>query len=270
MLQNHLTSRTTRRTALLLLFTLALAPALARTRPAGGGGGGGDKKKQGAAQKKTPVNTPGPYVPPTPGPRVVMETNQGKITLELYPDKAPKTVANFLDYVDKGLYNNTFFSRVLPTFMIQGGLYDADGVAKEVGPPIPNESNAEVQNRRGTIAMARYEDKPDSATAEFFINVVDNRVLDKDIARDGYGYCVFGRVVDGLDTVDRIRRARTQRKSLLFSEWPQQTILLRSIKRVEPGPAGTAPAEIAAPAAVPPTGATIPNETPAVTPSPGN
>ncbi len=249
--------------AALVLMSFPGAARAGKARPAGGGGKPGQKQ-----QRKMPnVPQPLPYAPEAPGPKVIIETNQGKITLELFPDKAPKTVENFLAYVDKGAYDGTVFSRVLPTFLIQGGGYDADGTAREPGEPIANEADPLVQNLRGTIAMARLTEKPDSARMEFYINVVDNRTLDKDIARDGVGYCVFGRVLEGMETVDRIRRAKTTRKSLVLSEWPQQAIIIRSIRRLDangaPVPLAAPEPAAEAPAAVATEGATPPNETPA-------
>ena len=250
------------------VLSLMFAATMAQAAPARPGGGGGTKPGQKQQRKGANVPQPLPYSPEEPGPRVQIETNQGKILIELYPDRAPKTVANFLSYVDRGAYDMTVFSRVLPTFLIQGGGYDADAVARETGEPIVNEADPEVQNLRGTIAMARLEEKPDSARMEFYINVVDNRTLDKDIARDGYGYCVFGRIVEGMDTVDRIRRTKTQRKSITLSEWPVQTVLIRSVRRVENGvvvplPEPPAATDETTPPPAEANGATPPNETPA-------
>jgi len=141
-------------------------------------------------------------------PRVTLDTTKGKIVIELYPDKAPKTVDNFLKYVKAGHYDGTVFHRVIAGFMIQGGGVDANGSEKTTRPPIENESNNGLSNARGTIAMARTGD-PNSATAQFFISVVDNSRLDYSSAPQRWGYTVFGKVVEGMDVVDAIAAVRT-------------------------------------------------------------
>jgi peptidyl-prolyl cis-trans isomerase A (cyclophilin A) len=140
-------------------------------------------------------------------PRVVLETSAGNITLELDPAKAPKTVENFLAYVKAGFYSGTIFHRVIDGFMIQGGGFTADMKQKPTRAPIPLESKNGLKNARGTIAMARTMD-PNSATAQFFINVVDNPGLDYP-KPDGNGYAVFGRVVEGMEVVDKIKAVPT-------------------------------------------------------------
>jgi peptidyl-prolyl cis-trans isomerase A (cyclophilin A) len=140
-------------------------------------------------------------------PRVALETSEGTILLELAPQKAPKTVENFLTYVRGGHYNGTVFHRVIPTFMIQGGGFTADMTEKPTRGTIPLESQNGLKNTRGAIAMARRGD-PNSASAQFFINVVDNARLDYP-EPDGNGYAVFGKVVAGMDVVDRIKAAPT-------------------------------------------------------------
>jgi peptidyl-prolyl cis-trans isomerase A (cyclophilin A) len=135
----------------------------------------------------------------------------GDIVVELDADKAPKTVANFLQYVKAGQYNGTIFHRVIENFMIQGGGMTPDMKEKPTRPPIPLESRNGLSNVRGTIAMARTMD-PNSATAQFFINVKDNPFLDAANARDGNGYAVFGKVVEGLDVVDKIKAVPTGNK----------------------------------------------------------
>ena len=140
---------------------------------------------------------------------VKLHTNQGAITIELDADKAPKTVENFLAYAKKGHYDGTIFHRVKPRFMIQGGGMDAQMHERPTRPPIKNEASNGLSNRRGTLAMARMND-PDSATAQFFINVVDNAFLDY---RPGSaGYAVFGEVTQGMDVVDRIVAVPTTSK----------------------------------------------------------
>jgi cyclophilin family peptidyl-prolyl cis-trans isomerase len=142
-----------------------------------------------------------------PNPKVTLETSKGKIVVELYPDKAPKTVANFLHYVHTHHYDGTIFHRIIAGFMVQGGGVDQKGNEKPTDqPPVPNESKNGVSNERGTIAMARTND-PDSATAQFFINVVDNSRLDGGSAR--WGYTAFGKVIQGMDVVDAIAAVPT-------------------------------------------------------------
>lgn len=140
-------------------------------------------------------------------PRVAFETSQGKIVVELAPQAAPKTVENFLSYVKSGHYDGTVFHRVIPGFMIQGGGFTADMKEKPTRGTIPLESRNGLKNERGALAMARRGD-PDSASAQFFINVVDNANLDYP-KPDGNGYAVFGKVVEGMDVVDKIRAAPT-------------------------------------------------------------
>src|SRR5512136_1073278 len=127
-------------------------------------------------------------------PKVALETDKGKIVIELYPDKAPKTAKNFLDYVEAGQYNNTIFHRVIPNFMIQGGGMTVSMKEKPTKPPIKNEADNGLKNDRYTVAMARTQ-VPDSATAQFFINTADNDFLNfKDKSIQGWGYAVFGKV----------------------------------------------------------------------------
>jgi peptidyl-prolyl cis-trans isomerase A (cyclophilin A) len=141
--------------------------------------------------------------------KVRLATSAGDIVVELDAEKAPKTVANFLQYVKAGHYDGTVFHRVIESFMIQGGGYKADLSEKPTKPPIALESRNGLANVRGSIAMAR-TGVPDSATSQFFINVVDNAMLDQPNARDGNGYAVFGKVVEGMDVVDKIRVTPTK------------------------------------------------------------
>jgi len=140
--------------------------------------------------------------------KVRLSTSAGDIVVELDAAKSPKSVANFLEYVKAGHYNGTIFHRVIENFMIQGGGMTADMKEKETRPPIPLESRNGLTNQRGTLAMARTSD-PNSATAQFFINVKDNDFLNQAQARDGNGYAVFGKVVQGMDVVDKIRVSPT-------------------------------------------------------------
>ncbi len=160
-------------------------------------------------------------------PRVTLETTDGNIVLELSADKAPKTVANFLAYVKSGFYDGTIFHRVIDGFMIQGGGYTPDLNQKPTSAPIPLESQNGLKNDRGTIAMARTS-VPDSATSQFFINVANNERLNYP-SFDGHGYAVFGRVVEGMDVVDKIRAAATT-ASGPFQNLPVKPIVIKSAK----------------------------------------
>ena len=142
-------------------------------------------------------------------PSVEMQTSAGKLVIELNAEKAPGTVSNFLKYAKEGHYNGTIFHRVIDGFMIQGGGFTADMNEKKAGAPIQNEAKNGLKNQRGTIAMARTSD-PHSATAQFFINVADNDFLNfKAPNGNGWGYCVFGKVVEGTDVVDKIKGVKT-------------------------------------------------------------
>jgi peptidyl-prolyl cis-trans isomerase B (cyclophilin B) len=140
---------------------------------------------------------------------IKLHTNHGVIAIELDADKAPKTVENFLAYATAGHYDNTVFHRVIDGFMIQGGGFEPGMKQKTTREPVENEATNGLKNERGTIAMARTS-APHSATAQFFINVADNGFLDHP-GQDGWGYCVFGRVVDGMDVVDKIKGVKTGR-----------------------------------------------------------
>ena len=165
-------------------------------------------------------------------PLVVLETSKGKIVLELYPDKAPVTVKNFLTYVDAKFYDGTIFHRVIPNFMIQGGGFTADMNQKPTNDPIKNEADNGLKNQRGTIAMAR-TNVPDSATSQFFINSVNNDFLNfKSKSVQGWGYAVFGKVVEGLDVVDAISAVKTG-TSGGFRDVPAEPVVIKSARRVE-------------------------------------
>jgi peptidyl-prolyl cis-trans isomerase A (cyclophilin A) len=156
---------------------------------------------------------------------VRLATTMGDIVVELDPAKAPKTVDNFLQYVKAGHYDGTVFHRVIDGFMIQGGGMTPDMKEKSTRAPIPLESRNGLANRRGTIAMARTMD-PNSATAQFFINVGDNAFLDQPNARDGNGYAVFGRVVQGMDVVDKIKTVPTGNKGP-HQNVPEQPVIIK-------------------------------------------
>ncbi|MFW5770905.1 MAG: peptidylprolyl isomerase [Spirochaetota bacterium] len=161
---------------------------------------------------------------------VIMKTSMGNITIELFDDKAPVTVKNFLRYVDEGFYNGTIFHRVISNFMIQGGGMVPGLRQKKTHNPIPNEASNRIPNNRGTLAMAR-TGAPHSATAQFFINVVDNDFLNfREKSARGYGYCVFGRVVSGMDVVDRIRGVKTGNVGPL-GDVPVKDVVIISVTR---------------------------------------
>jgi cyclophilin family peptidyl-prolyl cis-trans isomerase len=165
-------------------------------------------------------------------PKVIMKTSMGDITLELYADKAPVTVKNFLGYVDDEFYDGTIFHRVIKGFMIQGGGHTSDMSKKPTKGPIKNEADNGLSNQRGTIAMARMPD-PHSATAQFFINHVDNQNLDHmDKSDQGYGYCVFGKVIAGMDVVDAIATVKIM-TTRGMQNVPRKTIEIISVKKVE-------------------------------------
>jgi cyclophilin family peptidyl-prolyl cis-trans isomerase len=164
-------------------------------------------------------------------PVVVLDTSMGTVKIELFADKAPETVKNFLNYVDKKFYDGTVFHRVIPTFMIQGGGFEPGMKEKKTDAPIKNEAANGLSNTRGTIAMARTPD-PNSATAQFFINVKDNKSLDKAQASDGFGYCVFGKVIDGMDVVDKIKGVKTGIKGA-HRDVPLEDVVIKSVRRAD-------------------------------------
>ncbi len=162
-------------------------------------------------------------------PVVIMETNMGTIKIELFKDKAPITVKNFLDYVDNKFYDGTIFHRVIPNFMIQGGGMEPGLKEKQTKAAIKNESTNGLSNQRGTIAMAR-TNVPDSATSQFFINVKDNTFLDRANAGDKVGYCVFGKVISGMDVVDKIKAVQTANQGG-HGDVPVQNVVIRAVRR---------------------------------------
>lgn len=160
--------------------------------------------------------------------KVRLVTTAGDIVIELDAAKAPKTVANFLQYVKDGHYSGTVFHRVIPNFMIQGGGMSADMKEKPTRKPIALESRSGLSNLRGSVAMARTGD-PNSATAQFFINTQDNPFLDQPNARDGEGYAVFGKVVAGMDVVDKIRAVPTTNRGM-HQDVPKEPITIKQAK----------------------------------------
>jgi peptidyl-prolyl cis-trans isomerase B (cyclophilin B) len=165
-------------------------------------------------------------------PVVLLETSSGDILVELFSDNAPKTVENFLRYVDGGFYENTIFHRVIPGFMIQGGGLSARMEEKETGAQVQNEADNGIKNTRGTLAMARTRD-PHSATAQFYINLVDNSFLDHtEPTPSGWGYCVFGKVTEGLDVVDKIAKVKTRPQGI-HENVPVEMVLITGVNRFE-------------------------------------
>lgn len=165
-------------------------------------------------------------------PKVKMTTTEGEFTLELYPDKAPLTVQNFLQYVQDGHYNGTIFHRVMKTFMIQGGGYTEDLEQKPTREPIKNEANNGLSNNIGTIAMARTM-IVDSATCQFFINVAENQSLDyRNDTPSGFGYCVFGKVIEGMETIQRIRKVRVQPQDM-HQHMPIEPVVIQAATVLE-------------------------------------
>ena len=168
----------------------------------------------------------GPAAGQDAAPRVALETSHGTVVVELNPERAPITVANFLQYVEAGWYDGTVFHRVMDGFMIQGGGFDSKMQKKITRQPIDNESKKGLSNKRGTISMARLDD-PHSATSQFFVNLVDNEGLD---ASGGeFGYAVFGKVVEGIDVVDAISKVEVRLSQVSEAE-PQETVTLIGAK----------------------------------------
>lgn len=163
----------------------------------------------------------------TTNPKVQIQTNMGDIVLELNAKAAPKTVANFLQYAKSGFYKNTIFHRVIPGFMIQGGGFVSGLEEKDTKAPIALESRNGLTNQRGTIAMARTSD-PNSATSQFFINVANNNFLNADQAQDGNGYAVFGKVVSGMEVVDKIAGVKTHTVRY-YDDVPIRDVVIKNV-----------------------------------------
>lgn len=159
---------------------------------------------------------------------VTFHTNYGDIVIKTFADKAPATVENFLDYCKEGFYDNTIFHRVINGFMIQGGGFEPGMKQKETKAPVRNEANNGLANNRGTLAMARTND-PHSATAQFFINVADNDFLNfRAENANGWGYCVFAEVVEGMDVIDKIKAVSTGRSGF-HQDVPREDIIINSV-----------------------------------------
>jgi peptidyl-prolyl cis-trans isomerase A (cyclophilin A) len=165
----------------------------------------------------------------TPPPQVLLRTSQGEITLELYPDKAPKSVANFLQYVRDGFYDGTLLHRAIPGYLVQGGLYTRDLQPRRTRPAVASEADNGLSNLRGTVAVARGAD-PNSGTAQFFFNLVDNRRLDFVGNQSGltWGYAVFGKVTKGMDVVDKIAALPTRALGPFAGDVPDPLVLIES------------------------------------------
>jgi peptidyl-prolyl cis-trans isomerase A (cyclophilin A) len=199
----------------------------------------GAGQQPGAAAKPAPA--PAPLEPAPGNPVVLLSTSVGDITLELYKDRAPVSVENFLQYVSEGFYSDTIFHRVVPGFMIQGGGFTSGMYEKATRPPILNEATNRLNNVRGTLAMARTQALR-SATAQFFINVSDNRSkLDhRGYSREDFGYAVFGRVLSGMDVVDRIAAVKTRTVGP-HGDVPVEDVVIKSAKVIAPTPAPDGP-----------------------------
>ena len=166
-------------------------------------------------------------------PVVVMDTSMGTIKIELFADKAPVTVKNFLQYVEDKHFDATIFHRVISDFMIQGGGFTEQMKQKPTRDPIKNESDNGLSNERGTIAMARTPD-PHSASAQFYINVADNHDLDhQDKSDEGYGYCVFGKVIEGMDVVDKIKSVEVRAVNRAHTHVPVKDVVIESVRRAD-------------------------------------
>ena len=208
--------------AVKLLLVAVLVPAMLVTAAC--------KQKDNSAQN-TAQSTPAGDTSETQGgnPVVIISTSKGDIKVELFKNEAPVTVENFLSYVNDGFYDGTIFHRVIPNFMVQGGGFTPDFAQKPTKAPIKNEANNGLKNDRGTLAMARTQ-VVDSATSQFFINIVNNDFLNNG-ARD-FGYAVFGKVIDGMDVVDAIAAVPTGNKGM-HGDVPTEDVVIESVKVVE-------------------------------------
>jgi peptidyl-prolyl cis-trans isomerase A (cyclophilin A) len=208
----------------LLVPALAFAQATAPAKPAAKTAAKAAPAKPKADDKQASASDK------TAASKVLIKTNLGDMTVELYPDKAPKTVENFLAYVNSGFYDGTIFHRVIDNFMIQGGGFTRDLRQKPTRPAITNEAKNGLSNLRGTLAMARTGD-PNSATAQFFINVVDNPRLDYTSDANGatWGYCVFGKVTGGADIIDKIKAVPTGAQGPFKSDVPTTPVVIEKV-----------------------------------------
>ena len=177
-------------------------------------------------------------------PQVEFKTSQGNFTLELYPDKSPRTVANFLEYVRDGFYSGTVFHRVIKGFLVQGGIYDRDLEQRRTRPAIPDEADNGLSNLRGTVAAARAPEVQRSATSQFFINMVDNRRLDFVSKQNGltWGYAVFGKVIKGMDVIDKIAALPTIPLGPFSGDVPKPLVVIQGATVITDTPASTSSA----------------------------
>lgn len=182
-----------------------------------------------AAQSASPAPASSSAAATTALPEVVLHTSEGDITIELYPDKSPKSVANFLDYARSGFYAGTVFHRAIKGYLVQGGIYTRQLTEKRTHDPVPAEADNGLSNLRGTVAVARGGD-PDSGTSQFFINLVDNRRLDYVSKQSGltWGYTVFGKVVKGMDVVDKIGSLPTHAQGPFAGDVPKPLVVIES------------------------------------------
>jgi cyclophilin family peptidyl-prolyl cis-trans isomerase len=218
----------------LLLPAVAFSQTETPAKPAAKAPAKAAPAKPAAAKPKTP-EAPAADVAKTAGAsKVLIKTNLGDMTVELYPDKSPKSVENFLTYANAGFYDGTIFHRVIDNFMIQGGGFTRELRQKPTRPAIANEAKNGLSNTRGTLAMARTGD-PNSATAQFFINVVDNPRLDFTSEANGatWGYTVFGKVVSGLDVVDKIKAVPTGPQGPFKSDVPTTPVVIEKISVIK-------------------------------------
>ena len=192
----------------------------------------------------TPTEPPVMTVAPPPAPRVALETSLGRIVLELYPQRAPKTVANFLAYARSGHYNGTVFHRAIYGVLVQGGGFTPDLQPKPERDPVASEAGNGLRNTRGTLAAARRHSVADSAGAQFFINLGDNASFDRQAPEppEASGYCVFGRVIDGLDVADRIAALPTAARGPFDADVPVVPVVIESTEILPPAPVAPAPA----------------------------
>jgi len=211
----------------------ALALAIATCGCSGKGGTASPPAKAAPAIEQKPTTQEEPKVPAKPAPArpvVIIETSMGTIKAELWPDLAPETAANFLRYVDEKFYDGLIFHRVIPGFMIQGGGFMSDMREKPAGTAIRNEAAATLRNDRGTLAMAR-TNQVNSATSQFFINLVNNDALNhKDGTPQGFGYCAFGKVTEGMDVVDEIAKVQTGNRPP-HQNVPVEPVVIKTIRK---------------------------------------
>jgi cyclophilin family peptidyl-prolyl cis-trans isomerase len=181
-------------------------------------------------EEKTEIEEPESYnITGVKNPVALIETSMGNIKIELFKEQAPISVKNFIDYVNENFYDGTIFHRVIPNFVVQAGGFTEDMTKKTTRPPIKNEAGNGISNSRGTVAMARTP-YINSATSQFYINLRDNTNLDhRDETSEGYGYCVFGRVIDGMDVVDSISRVPRERKGP-HSDVPVKPVIIKSVR----------------------------------------